>query len=422
MVGLHLAVGMAAATTFALLSVAVRGEGIGHEVVQEFASFVASVLAGCCVLYLVWWIDLEKKIRWATTVGTLILVTRIGLILYDDLRHVRALAWLPEGGSLATGFQTVSSEVGLVLLLSGFMFSLLEISQKNQRLAAEARKREELLHRNHQVNKLESLGILAGGIAHDFNNLLARIAGNVSLALEDLPFNSPVRDNLNAIESAVSAGARLSRQMLAYSGRGSFVLEEVHLDQLATGVPQLLRAWIPENVSLEVRAGASVSPIEGDAKQICQIVINLATNAIESFEGHQGSILVQVGMMSLDERLSSLEYTFGAPPDAPCPYLEVTDNGPGMRPDTLERLFDPFFSTKGPGRGLGMAVVLGIVRGHRGVIRLDSVPGKGTTVRVFFPPLDGARERWPRPSAESEFTSFPHDSGASKPSALVRAA
>ncbi len=249
--------------------------------------------------------------------------------------------------------------------------------------AEEERQRLETQMRHAQ--KLESLGVLAGGIAHDFNNLLVGILGNTGLALMDLAPDAPARPLLEEVEKAALRAAELSRQMLAYSGRGRFQVQVFQLNSLVEEMTNLLVASISKKARLEFDFARGVPSVEGDPTQVRQVVMNLITNASDALSDQAGSIRIRTGAMAADRR-----YLLGLFPDAGLAegnyvFLEVADTGCGMDAETQARVFDPFFTTKFQGRGLGMAAVLGIVRGHKGAIKIDSAPGQGTTFRVLFP-------------------------------------
>ncbi len=241
------------------------------------------------------------------------------------------------------------------------------------------------------AQKLESLGVLAGGIAHDFNNLLMAILGNADLALDELSPMSPARGKLLEIEKASKRAAELAKQMLAYSGKGRFVVEPIDLGELLEEMVHLLKVSICKKASLRLDLSSDLPPFEGDATQLRQVIMNLITNASEALEGESGTIALSTGKMFCDaayieETLAAL----GGGPDITLPegdyvFIEVADTGCGMDKQTLERIFDPFFSTKFTGRGLGMSAVLGIIRGHDGLLKIYSEVGKGTTFKALFP-------------------------------------
>jgi PAS domain S-box-containing protein len=240
---------------------------------------------------------------------------------------------------------------------------------------------QQMLH----VQKLESLGVLAGGIAHDFNNILMAIIGNADLAMMKVGRESAAATNLLRIEQAATQAADLAKQMLAYSGKGKFVVEAVDLNRLLEEVLHLLEVSISKNAVLSFELHRPLPPVEADTSQMRQIVMNLIINASEALGDKSGSIAVATGCLEcdrnylkdvwLDENIAEGFYV----------YLEVADTGCGMDKETAAKLFDPFFSTKFTGRGLGMAAVLGIVRGHKGAIMVKSEPHIGTTFRVLLP-------------------------------------
>ncbi|MBN2307427.1 MAG: PAS domain S-box protein [Candidatus Hydrogenedentes bacterium] len=238
------------------------------------------------------------------------------------------------------------------------------------------------------VQKLESLGVLAGGIAHDFNNLLVGILGNVSLALMELPEGSPMRGLLLDVESSAQRAADLAHQMLAYSGKGQFLLRPLNITTMIRNMRRLLDTSVSKRAELRYELEDFPPPIVGDATQIEQIVMNLITNASDSLCGESGVVTIRTGSMFADRDYLSEAYVDDDLEEATYAYLEVADTGCGMDKDTLTRIFDPFFTTRRVGRGLGLAVVLGIVRGHKSAIRVQSEPGNGTTIRVLFPAAD----------------------------------
>lgn len=238
-----------------------------------------------------------------------------------------------------------------------------------------------LLH----AQKLESLGVLAGGIAHDFNNLLMAIHGNLDLALLDLPDDSDVRPVIERAMAASRRAADLTHQMLAYSGKGHFMLSRLDLSRLVHENAILLRASFPRTVTLRLDTPSGLPPIRADAGQIQQIVMNLITNAYEAIGTNSGEVTLTTGVQDCDEACLSRNRVEESPEPGRFVFMEVSDTGRGMDSETLGRLFDPFFTTKFAGRGLGMSAVLGIVRGHKGAIFVESTPGVGTKIRVLFP-------------------------------------
>jgi PAS domain S-box-containing protein len=237
------------------------------------------------------------------------------------------------------------------------------------------------------AQRLESLGILAGGIAHDFNNLLASIMGYASLASMDVAEGSRARRSLDQVLVAAKSAADLTQQMLAYSGRGSFVMEPVNVTQLIEGVFRLVESTISKKATLRLDLAPDLPNIQADASQIRQVVMNLITNAAESLGDKPGFVEVKTGVIWADFGELAAMSPGGILPSGEYVYLEVKDTGCGMSSETLNRIFDPFFTTKFTGRGLGLAAVLGIIRSHQGSIRVDSRVNEGTNFRVLFPAI-----------------------------------
>ncbi|GFO62893.1 response regulator [Geomonas paludis] len=261
-----------------------------------------------------------------------------------------------------------------------------------RRLAQEKTQMEaQILH----VQKLESLGVLAGGIAHDFNNILMAIMGNAELALLRLPQESPVRTNLHNIEKSSQRAADLAQQMLAYSGKGSFVIEVLDVNAIITEMSHMLEVSISKKAEMRLELAGDLPLLEVDATQIRQVIMNLVINASEAIGDRSGVILVRTGTSTLDAAALSRLWLTDRLQEGLYVYVEVADDGCGMDRDTLDKIFDPFFTTKFTGRGLGMAAVLGIVRGHRGTIEVHSEPGQGSVFRVYLPAYQATELRPP---------------------------
>ena len=237
------------------------------------------------------------------------------------------------------------------------------------------------------AQKLESLGVLAGGIAHDFNNLLMGILGNADLALMGLSPVSPIRENLEDIEKASLRAADLCKQMLAYSGKGRFVIESIDLNELVREMAHILEVSISKRATLRRSFQEDLPLIEADATQVRQVVMNLITNASEALGDKDGVISITTGVVECDRKYLLTTYLDEELPEGRYVSLEVSDTGCGMDQETQKKLFDPFFTTKFLGRGLGMAAAIGIMRGHRGAIKVYSEVGKGTSLKVLFPAL-----------------------------------
>jgi two-component system cell cycle sensor histidine kinase/response regulator CckA len=251
------------------------------------------------------------------------------------------------------------------------------------------RAEEERLSLERQVQhsqKLESLGVLAGGIAHDFNNLLMAMLGNADLALEDISPLSPVRPSIEAIQIAGRRAADLTNQMLAYSGRGAFEIRQLDLSELVDEMIHLLESSTTKKAVLTTRLESDLPGTRGDPAQMQQVILNLIVNASEAIgDDEPGVVTVSTGVHVCSREYLATSYLDEEQAPGEYVYIEVADTGCGMDEEARTRLFDPFFSTKFTGRGLGLAAVLGIVRGHNGAIMVDTEPGKGTTFRVLFP-------------------------------------
>jgi two-component system, cell cycle sensor histidine kinase and response regulator CckA len=252
-----------------------------------------------------------------------------------------------------------------------------------QRKALEEQRRIEAQMQHAQ--KMESLGVMAGGIAHDFNNLLMAIMGNADMVAEDLPLDSSVRRNVLEIESASRRAADLCNQMLAYSGKGNFVIKAVNLNKIVKEISGLLSVSISKKVHLRINPTHSLSDIQADATQIRQVIMNLVTNASEAIGDEEGEIIITTRQQYYGDGTLLNQYTQEALPAGEYVSTEIADNGTGMDAATVEKIFEPFFTTKFTGRGLGLAAVQGIVRGHKGTIHIETAPGQGTKFTVYFP-------------------------------------
>lgn len=279
-------------------------------------------------------------------------------------------------------------------------------------LKAMERERAAVQRRLLEAQKLESLGVLAGGVAHDFNNLLVGVLGNASLLSTQLEESPRLRELSTSIERSAMRAADLCRQMLAYSGRGRFVVELVDMSSIVADTLSLLRANIPSRCEVRLDLASNLPPVLGDATQARQVVMNLVINAAEAIGDRRGTIRCRTRIV--DAAREKLDLAIGGDAVEPGRFVEVsvTDDGCGMDEETRARMFEPFYSTKFAGRGLGMAATLGILRGHGGAIEVVSSPGKGTSIAVLWPvatkpgaietaPSEpGAREDEPRGEGE----------------------
>jgi PAS domain S-box-containing protein len=236
-----------------------------------------------------------------------------------------------------------------------------------------------------ESQKLESLGVMAGGIAHDFNNLLTGILGQANLCRLQLPARSPQQAGLAQIELAALRAAELCQQMLAYSGRGRFSLAPVELGSLVSDTTPLLSLSLSKRATLRCELAPGLPCVEADVTQLRQIIMNLVMNASEALGSEAGEITVRTKLVSGNAALFAACVHSPELPEGDYVCLEVADTGCGMDAATQARIFDPFFTTKFTGRGLGLAAVLGITRGHRGALGVRSEPGRGSTFRLYLP-------------------------------------
>jgi len=262
--------------------------------------------------------------------------------------------------------------------------------------------RRELDSRIQHLQRMESLSVLAGGVAHEFNNLLTGILGNAGLAMQGLPRGSAARDCLHEIEVAAGRAAELSAQILAYAGRGPLLAEPVDLARLARETIDLLESFPGEGARIEFDSPPGLPRIRGDGSQIRQALTNVFSNAILALGERGGVIIVRTGVTETPPPAEA-----GGRSDLPrgaYAFVEVIDDGCGMEPAEVERAFEPFVSGRFGGRGLGLAAVHGIVRGHGGAVEIESRPGRGTRVRLLFPAKDDAPGK---PPAEPQGETVP---------------
>jgi PAS domain S-box-containing protein len=262
-----------------------------------------------------------------------------------------------------------------------FVVFIRDISERKQAEEERLSLERQLL----QAQKMESLGVLAGGIAHDFNNILTAIVGNTELALMRLNPESPVLDNLKRIEKGAVRATDLAKQMLAYSGKGKFVVEAIDINRLVEEMGHMLEVSISKKAVLRYNLAHPLPSVEVDATQIRQIIMNLVINASEAIGDRSGVIAVTTGCINCDRNYLKNVWLNAEIPEGLYVFFEVADTGCGMDKETRAKIFDPFFTTKFTGRGLGMAAVQGIVKGHKGAINVYSEPGKGSSFKILLP-------------------------------------
>ncbi len=282
---------------------------------------------------------------------------------------------------------------------------LLQVIVRDMTEAHRARAENESLQRQlFQAQKMESLGVLAGGIAHDFNNLLMGVLGYAGLAADHVDPAGPAVGYLKAIESASLRAVDLTRQLLAYAGRGQFQIENLDLSLHVEGMAHLLQVSVTKQATLQLDLANGLPLIQGDPAQIQQVIMNLLINAgeaIEALGGEGGIIRLSTSReeLTIDQARALRE---GAPlSSGNFVLLEVSDTGVGMDEQTLLHMFEPFYTTKFTGRGLGLSAIVGIVRGHGGGLDVTSQSGQGTSFKVYFPALH-AQAMAPSASAAAE--------------------
>ncbi len=298
-----------------------------------------------------------------------------------------------RAGERVEHFETVrvrknGKKVDVSLTISP-MYDKVGVVRGASHVARDISERRQMETQRLHTQKLESLGILAGGVAHDFNNLLTGILGNASLVADSLHSSNPNRRVLGECIKAAEGAAQLTRQLLAYAGKGRFVTEPVNLSVLVREISSLIQTSIPRKVQIRLELTEDLPLIEADTGQIQQVIMNLVINGAEAIGDNVGLVVCTTSAQIVDEayiRTLGIE----SPDLTPGRYvtLEVHDSGCGMDEPTMSRIFDPFFTTKFTGRGLGLAAVLGIVRGHKGTLKVYSSPGKGSTFKLLFPALE----------------------------------
>jgi len=327
----------------------------------------------------------EDRERARNAIASAVKKRRSYEIEYRIVDRTGRIKWVLDRG------QGVYNEDGRLLFIEGLAIDITQRKDaESEKLIVERRLLE--------GQKLESIGVLAGGIAHDFNNLLTGIIGNANLAALELPKTSLVHQNLKQIENASLRAAELCQQMLAYAGKGRFVIQRIELGPLVESTVPLLRASISKKATLKFQLQPDLPATMADPTQMRQIVMNLVINASESLGEHDGIITLSTSLVR--PPAGFFEGSVLTPPEPAADFiqLEVSDTGAGMTPETVAKIFDPFFTTKFAGRGLGLAAVQGIIRSHHGGLKVRTAPGRGSMFTLFFPaasavPVDPAPAR-----------------------------
>ena len=259
-----------------------------------------------------------------------------------------------------------------------------------------------------EAQRLESLGVLAGGIAHDFNNLLAAILGRIDLALSHDDVNAAVREDLDHAVSASQAAAALCNQLLVYAGKGKPQMVPVNLSELVANMSRLMEVSSSQKAKFERNLASDLPAIEADPSQVQQVVMNLVTNATEALTNASGSVTISTSHVTIDDKTSPVLHAGERLPAGSYLCLEVRDTGEGMDEETRRRLFEPFYTTKFTGRGLGLAAVAGIMKSHRGGLGVESSLGAGAVFRAYFPVSLAA----PNPVSEESRARMEHNADA----------
>jgi signal transduction histidine kinase/CheY-like chemotaxis protein len=317
-----------------------------------------------------------------------------------DIRH--AVEW-PNGRRkvLSINGSPILDERGEVRQL---VFALVDLTEQTR----EARAREQMRNQVEQLTRLESLSVLAGGVAHDFNNLLVGVLGGAELALLTMTPGTPEHLHVERIIESANRAAELTRQLLAYSGKGRFEVGALDLSVVVEGTRKLLGSLVRKDVALALHLDRRLPAVEADPTQLRQILMNLVLNGTQAIvEGTRGTIDIRTGVIDADEEYLRKTVPLAAQPKpGTYAFVEVSDNGCGLDPALIGRIFEPFYSTKPGGHGLGLAAVLGIAQGHRGFVEVRSTLGQGTTIRLGLPARPDLRALQPTapPGAAAEPT------------------
>ncbi len=254
-----------------------------------------------------------------------------------------------------------------------------DITERKQ--AEEEKKR--LADQLRQSQKMEALGTLAGGIAHDFNNILSAINGNTEIALLKAPEDSPLKENLFKIVSACDRARDIVRQILSFSRRGQPKRHSINPEEVVSETVKMLSASLPATIEIETEIDSAVkTAIEADDTQVQQVLMNICTNAAHAMREKGGVLKLGLTRTQIDEKDAAR-----LPDLRPGPFLklDIADTGPGIPPDIMDRIFDPYFTTKPDGTGLGLSMVQSIIRAHNGAVTVESVEGRGSTFCVYLP-------------------------------------
>lgn len=345
------------------------------EAANPWTRYLPLTIITVVMLSIAWLVGNSVTPSFAMLFGGSLLI--VGLVLVRMLMAVR------ENNDLFRRYHAISE--GLKQRTTELEFAHCELQIELLRRGELERERRAMEGKMLQMQKLESLGVLAGGIAHDFNNLLTAMLGNIGIAKLEIPERHPATEFLSEAERTALRAADLTAQMLAFSGKGGLAVGPICVNGVAEEMVGLLRASISKKVNVSLKLAPNLPSIEADSTQIQQVLMNLILNAAEAMEGRSGTVTLRTKAVEADEKFLSQSML----PDSVAPgryvLIQVTDEGTGMSEETLARIFEPFFTTKFTGRGLGLAATMGIVRAHRGVILVQSTLGAGTQFTVGFP-------------------------------------
>ncbi len=328
--------------------------------------------------------------------GVLEVIRPMHMEAYEARQALRATVWLvlaAAGLGLAALALFSAHMRRSTLVAKRFAADSIEVNRSLERQITQREKAEresaDLQKQVMYAQKLESLGLLAGGVAHDFNNLLTAILGSATMASRKLGESSPAQKHVDRVYQASLRARDLTEQLLVYAGRASSVQELVDLGRLVGSIGEILSTIIPPKVSVHYEIEPDLPMIVADRAQLQQMALNLFTNACEAIGVASGRVEVNIGKILIDQCAANRVYMGSSLEMGLHIYLEVSDTGVGMDVQTRSRIFDPFYTTKGPGRGLGLSAILGIVISHRGALEVESGQGEGTTFRVTFPCAEG---------------------------------
>lgn len=271
------------------------------------------------------------------------------------------------------------------LSMAGLLAMAVRNARSRQEMEQADAERRELTRRLQKAQRLDSLRQMAGGVAHHLNNILQSMVGFCELAIEEIGPESPGKRWIEEIRGLTSRASRLSSEMLACAGQPAVRMQLLDLSDLVEELAPLLRTSQPVSVTLETELAAQLPPVKADIAQLRQILSNIVANSFEALEGGRGCVTIRTGCEELDREFVFANWPAENIEPGPHVYMQIVDDGPGMDAKTRERVFDPFFSTKLVGRGLGLAAVLGTVRAHGGAVLVESQPDEGTTLTVYFP-------------------------------------